>query len=98
MILGVIWGSFLGHFFFYEPQNGPALSVAVARAIMDSLSGAGRAAVLAPAGNQGNAPQDGGFAIVTMNIALAIHTLFAQAMLYPFLSIFNIASSATKTN
>ena len=65
---------------------------------MDSLSGAGRAAVLAPAGNQGNAPQDGGFAIVTMNIALAIHTLFAQAMLNPILSIFNIAFSATKTN
>ena len=33
-----------------------------------------------------------------MNIALAIHTLFAQAMLNPILSIFNIAFSATKTN
>ena len=64
---------------------------------MDSLSDADRAAVLAPAGNQDNAPQYGGFAIV-MNVALAIYTLFAQAMLNPILSIFNIAFSASKTN
>ena len=72
-------------------------SLAAVRAIMDSLSDADRAVVLAPAGSQGNAPQYGGFAIV-MNVALAIHILFAQAMLNPILSLFNIAFPATKTN
>ena len=33
-----------------------------------------------------------------MNVALAMHTLFAQAMLNPVLSISNIAFSATKIN
>ena len=68
--------------------------MAAVRAIMDSLSDADRAAVLAPVGSQGNAPQYGDFAIV-MNVTLAIHTLFAQTMLSPILSIFNIASPAT---
>ena len=72
-------------------------SVAAVRAIMDSLSDAERAAVLAPDEKQGNAPRYGGFAIV-MNVALAASHHFAQAMLNPILSIFNIAFSNSKTN
>ena len=70
-------------------------SVASVRAIMDSLSDAERAAVLAPDEKQGNAPRYGGFAII-MNVALATTHHFAQAMLNPILSIFNKAFTSMK--
>ena len=70
-------------------------SVAAVRAIMDSLSDAERAAVLAPDEKQGNAPRYGGFAII-MNVALATTHHFAQAMLNPILSIFNKAFTSMK--